>query len=1019
MKPLYSKLSEKPTNISKVKHPVKVILSNCTKLINDLAFSKTFINTANSEMKPFGEGQQPNSMSVEAFKLAVEKDAAERAERRARQRSRAEKLKERANTFFKAGNWRRAADLYSKAIEVCKDWEILYTNRAQAYLRSGDANAALADCDTALKLLEFRQSATTNSAEFGASIVPNPQVAKTHFHRGKALMALGKPEEALLAYEQSRAFSLSSKPISGGSVNSPWPAYLVEYVAQAEAAVAAKQADARAEAEFEARAIRPESTGDGSQMSSVPSSQQLVCLLAQLARANQDQAYYSAGLRQLIRLFDSVPREQPTVQIPNVEVPPTEERNKPESNPSRSNRRGRKKKQSGSAHQTALQTNKNVPSKKSDPVPVETFTDLQTLFRLKNGFTLLGREVNEICKDLDQLSSTGDSAKTTSEPVLQPVNKTDSKQGDLTDRLLALLNLTSLLTRDCGENQRILVVQLPGLIQMALKCTILSTDFVAQVVNQLSDNSLSEKISGSRSSFEARTRHKLEALRSAASDLLVTLTSQPSGRQALLSAVGSSSLLDAIAVCLAESLGQTLLTPLSNGTTGRPVGADMKARLSVSEVNRRASLNSNSSSAISAICAARAARLLENLTESPGFLLSARSSVSNLESLLSLIEAAVSVTNRNNRSITTTARCLASLLDGLSAACHDTSLRTNILQRRQPLLTALAECLTQHAPLLTDPEHALLVGSTCRLLHNICVGSLGPGSTASPNSLSTVLNASGRLADTLLAGVGVVLDQPGHGPELRAVATALAGRLLPLCSAERILSWLNEPDDSPIQANGQHPNNLPSDRSRLLLAILDSCSIPNSGHKSHHTNGGQSKEDPTLSSTSDSNRDQDHQLSAHMLSGCIRCLAAATNHSVRMRYFIGDDRRRVRRLARVIRAKLPPSSGGVPPQNSLKSSVCSGPTQPRDEPLAGNACLILQHCCDDTPLAEHLQGTSVILDLLQLIQESQQLDTKRNAAILIGKLAQASHAHRDELTRLDGWSVLTPFNSWNAALDRM
>nr|CAH8874548.1 unnamed protein product [Trichobilharzia regenti] len=50
--------------------------------------------------------------------------------------------------------------------------------------------------------------------------------------------------------------------------------------------------------------------------------------------------------------------------------------------------------------------------------------------------------------------------------------------------------------------------------------------------------------------------------------------------------------------------------------------------------------------------------------------------------------------------------------------------------------------------------------------------------------------------------------------------------------------------------------------------------------------------------------------------------------------------------------------------------------------------------------------------------ESKRLDTKRNAAILVGKLAQSSQVHRDELSRLDGYSVLTPFNSWTATLER-
>ncbi|KAF8563493.1 hypothetical protein P879_09613 [Paragonimus westermani] len=494
---------------------------------------------------------------------------------------------------------------------------------------------------------------------------------------------------------------------------------------------------------------------------------------------------------------------------------------------------------------------------------------------------------------------------------------------------------------------------------------------------------------------EQRKRHKLDALRGASSNLLATLTSQPSGRQALLNVVQPDRLFDTLAVCLAESFGRSTESITNSSESNVDLRKRLQSVLGSPIFNKLQNLPS--SVAVSVIHASRAAQILENLTESPGFLVSARSSVSGLASLLAVIEAALSVASgtsgNTSRSITTTTRCLASLLDSLSTACHDNALRVDILRHRQPLLIALADCLLRHAQLFIDPGHAQLVGSICRLLHNIFVGHV-------QKSGGDQHLYSDRLTDTMLAGVGAVLDQPGHGPELRAVATALAGRLLPLCSANRVLSWLGENDVlNASKIPGRHICRMPSERGRLLLAILDACSLPNGGAKES------ARQDITECTT-----DQD-QLSVHLFSGCIRCLAAATKHSHSMRYAIGDDRRRVRRLARIIRTKLPFTRSQV----GSKSTVCSAPPAPRDEPMAGNACLILQHCCDDTPLAEHLQGTSVILDLLQLIQESQQVDTKRNAAILIGKLAQANHDHRNELSRLDGWSVLTPFSSWSAA----
>uniref|UniRef100_A0A183AIN3 Armadillo repeat-containing protein 8 n=1 Tax=Echinostoma caproni TaxID=27848 RepID=A0A183AIN3_9TREM len=403
---------------------------------------------------------------------------------------------------------------------------------------------------------------------------------------------------------------------------------------------------------------------------------------------------------------------------------------------------------------------------------------------------------------------------------------------------------------------------------------------------------------------------------------------------------------------------------------------------------------SGTTSAAAAISAAKAAQILEQLSESPGFLISARSSLVNLESLLSVIEAALSAHGRTgaSRSTAITAGCLSSLLDSLSTACHDATIRRDILQKRQPLLAALADCLVRHAPLLPDPQHTRLVTAACQLLHNICVGQLNDLTTAraDPNSLASCIASSGRLPDLLLAGVGAVLDQPSHGPELRAVVVALAGRLLPLCSSQRssnlsALLYLFSPRQN---TNSSVPSGLGSKNKPVTdFARKDAGdAVPKADIESDH-------------------------LTSHLLGGCIRCLAAGVTHSVSLRYAIGDDRRRVRRLARMLRAKIP-STPAV--SSTSTSNVFSAPTEPRDEVLAGNACLILQHCTDDTPLAEHLQGTSVILDLLKLIQESQRSDTKRNAAIVIGKLAQSSHVHRDELSRLDGWSVLKSFSSWSS-----
>ena len=80
--------------------------------------------------QPTNGSTGPEEMSMEAFKAQVAADAAERSRRRAKARARAEEFKKQANDFFKVGDMESAIKMYTKAIDACRDWAILYTNRA-------------------------------------------------------------------------------------------------------------------------------------------------------------------------------------------------------------------------------------------------------------------------------------------------------------------------------------------------------------------------------------------------------------------------------------------------------------------------------------------------------------------------------------------------------------------------------------------------------------------------------------------------------------------------------------------------------------------------------------------------------------------------------------------------------------------------------------------------------------------------------------------------------------------------
>ncbi|XP_037697409.1 tetratricopeptide repeat protein 12 isoform X2 [Choloepus didactylus] len=86
-------------------------------------------------------------------------------------------LKEKGNEAFAKGDYETAVLRYSEGLEKLKDMKVLYTNRAQAYIKLGDYQKALVDCDWALKCDE--------------------KCTKAYFHMGKA-------HQALKSYSASR-----------------------------------------------------------------------------------------------------------------------------------------------------------------------------------------------------------------------------------------------------------------------------------------------------------------------------------------------------------------------------------------------------------------------------------------------------------------------------------------------------------------------------------------------------------------------------------------------------------------------------------------------------------------------------------------------------------------------------------------------------------------------------------------------------------------------------------------------
>ncbi|XP_044113792.1 tetratricopeptide repeat protein 12 isoform X1 [Neovison vison] len=126
--------------------------------------------------------ENADGISSEAFLASMELDARERARRRRENKVLADALKEKGNEAFARGDYEAAIVCYSEGLDKLKDMKVLYTNRAQAYLKLGDYQKAVVDCEWALKCDE--------------------KCTKAYFHMGRAHLALKNYSVARECYQK-------------------------------------------------------------------------------------------------------------------------------------------------------------------------------------------------------------------------------------------------------------------------------------------------------------------------------------------------------------------------------------------------------------------------------------------------------------------------------------------------------------------------------------------------------------------------------------------------------------------------------------------------------------------------------------------------------------------------------------------------------------------------------------------------------------------------------------------------
>nr|XP_009398554.1 PREDICTED: hsp70-Hsp90 organizing protein 2 isoform X2 [Musa acuminata subsp. malaccensis] len=111
-------------------------------------------------------------------------------------------LKDQGNEFFKAGNYLKAAALYTQAIKLEPSNPTLYSNRAAAFLHLVKLNKALSDAETTISL--------------------NPQWEKGYFRKGCILEAMERYDDAISAFQVALQYNPQSSESSKFGTEEVW-----------------------------------------------------------------------------------------------------------------------------------------------------------------------------------------------------------------------------------------------------------------------------------------------------------------------------------------------------------------------------------------------------------------------------------------------------------------------------------------------------------------------------------------------------------------------------------------------------------------------------------------------------------------------------------------------------------------------------------------------------------------------------------------------------------------------------
>ncbi|XP_056398877.1 tetratricopeptide repeat protein 12 isoform X3 [Hyla sarda] len=211
--------------------------------------NRTLINKSGTSTLP-----SKSEISQESFIAILEKDASERADKRSQNKELANALKDLGNKAFDKGDYETAIQCYSEGLEKLKDMQVLYTNRAQAYIKLEKYEKAISDCEWALKC--------------------DDKCVKAYVHMGRAHLSLKNYEEARQCYKMITDIDITKEKLVKG--------YL-------------RQVDYQEKKDIqEQKAWQDLEAG-------VEDAVSVTQLLTKLSKAGQSPLYYSGGIQLLVQ----------------------------------------------------------------------------------------------------------------------------------------------------------------------------------------------------------------------------------------------------------------------------------------------------------------------------------------------------------------------------------------------------------------------------------------------------------------------------------------------------------------------------------------------------------------------------------------------------------------------------------------------------------------------------------------------------------------------------------------------